>query len=172
MTPEQVVQRARFAVNGGCLYGLGCGGYHPEDEAPWNKDRKCDCSGFASWALGISRWIQNDRHPLFGRFPGSVWVETSAVWRAAQRLDGPFVAVPWELAMPGDLLVWPDRKDDAGKQRQGHIGVVASIGPAGPASVVHCASSNRTDAIQETSPDLFLRRAALAVRYALLERLA
>ena len=55
MTPEQAVARAHSACGHGAKYGLGAGGMNPGRAVPWNDHMQCDCSGFAMWALGLSR---------------------------------------------------------------------------------------------------------------------
>lgn len=170
MTNEDVVARARSAISKGCIYGLGKGGFHPEDPHPWNAVKECDCSGFASWCLGVSRMI-GPKHPWKGKVHFE-WIETTNCFEdAAQGPDEAFTAVPWNAAQPGDLLVYGDRPATAtSKKRQGHVGVVASIGHGGPQTVVHCASSNKPDAIQETECHLFAARGAIVARLTLLDQ--
>lgn len=165
MTPDQVVERARAVLGHECTYHLSAGGYHP-DGLPWNSQHECDCSGFAAWALGVSRWVKAG-HPWHGSFPAE-WIETTNLVRAAERGAG-FSSVPWTAAQPGDLLVWGDSKRADGTGRQGHVGVVASVGADGPKTVIHCSSGNKPTAIQETSTDLFRKRGAIVARPTLLE---
>lgn len=165
MTPEYAVGRARSAAGHGCLYGLGCGGMHPENGFPWNMDMHCDCSGFVSWALGVSRLV-GPKHPLYGVFPGA-WLETSAIHADASAASpGAFLSIPWEQARPSDLIVYPDYKE-AQQRHQGHVGMVATVDDAGPLSIVHCSMGNwheHGDAIVETpvAPFWRLREAVIA----------
>lgn len=166
MTPDHAVARARSAAGHGCKYWLGTGGMHPSDLYPWNKDMCCDCSGFVSWTLGLSRLV-GPSSPLAGVFPGS-WLETSAIYAdATAPSPGAFLSIPWEQARPSDLLVYGDRKDADGSRHQGHVAMVSSIGPDGPEAIVHCSLGNwnqHGDAIRETAVEPFwrLRNAVVA----------
>jgi len=154
------VERARSAIGQSCIYRLGVGGMHPLNLVPWNQEHACDCSGFAAWALGVSRWLANPRriHPWSGRFEGN-WLETTAMVMNATRGDGVLKIVPDETAEPGDLIVYGD---EAG--HQGHIGIVSGTSPL---VVIHCSAGNFRhfqDAIHETGPDVFIHHNALIVR--------
>jgi hypothetical protein len=170
MMPEQVVNRARASIGGGCIYGLGKGGFHPSALYPWNMNRECDCSGFASWCLGVSRLI-DEGHPFKGLFMGS-WLETSAIYRdASDPAPSAFQRIDLLAAAPGDLYVFGDRRHD-GHVRQGHVAVISSVGPQGPEALVHCSAGNwRTlrDAIQETEvAEFWKERGAIVARSVLL----
>lgn len=156
LTRETVLARARAAIGHGTIYVLGQGGRDPG--AP-NPGKQCDCSGFAAWAMGVDRYLPNNAIPgiTFGD-----WFETTALWKDAKSPFGFVIEVPWREALPGDLLVWPD-----GAGHQGHVGVCASLGAAGPETVVHCSLGNRKthgDAIMETGALLFLKREAVVAR--------
>jgi cell wall-associated NlpC family hydrolase len=158
MTITEAVSRARSAVGGGCIYRLGKGGFDPKAERPWSKQMECDCSGFVSWCLGVSRKTNN---PWYVKFNGG-WFETSAIVRDALSPFGVFTKVDRQDARPGDVLVW----GDTGGQ-QGHVGLVT-----GAATVIHCSKSNWTltqDAIRETDMHIFDTHKAIAARCAWVE---
>jgi cell wall-associated NlpC family hydrolase len=164
--PDAIVTRARSAIGRSTRYVLGRGGMKPDTPHPADDEGGCDCSGFAAWALGISRWIR-EGHPLLGRFDGS-WFETSAVVRNARLPGGPLAPVEWSAARPGCLIVYGDRKLPTGRTSQGHIGVVTEADGSGPLAVCHCSSGNwkRTeDAIQETPVEAFWMMSGARVVY-------
>ena len=126
------------------MYQLGRGGFKPESSL-WSQGQTSDCSGFSAWALGIPRemppgsghWLQTTTYWEGGGFPGAV----------------PFRQQAIASAIPGDLLVYPDRNG-----RQGHIAIVTATGAEGPRLIVHCSSKNfrdTGDAIRETPPTVF-----------------
>ena len=155
MTGMEAVARARKALGGGCIYKLGKGGFTPTNPAPWSKQMECDCSGFVSWCLGVSRKTDN---PWYVAYNGG-WFETSAIVRDATSPFGVFTEVARYDALPGDVLVW----GDAGG-KQGHVGLVT-----GPTTVIHCSRGNFTmtaDAIRETDQHIFDANKAIAARCA------
>ena len=147
ISPDQVLVRARSALGHKCIYVLGAGGMRPDFPHPWTDTMGCDCSGFAAWCIGVSRYV-SAKNPLVGVFDGE-WLETTKIFRDATAASpGAFVQIPWEHASASDLLVYPD--SPAG---QGHIGVVGAVDEGRPMTVIHCSSSNWKkfgDAIQET----------------------
>lgn len=150
MKSSEVVDRARSVVGKGCHYGLGLGGFDPRRSAPWDDSGHCDCSGFVAWALGVSRHMKDD--PLYKDLNGG-WLETTAIVRDCETPYGHFAIVQPERARIGDLLVYGDRKQTAGRMRQGHVGICSDIGTKGPLLVIHCSRGNQRklgDAIQET----------------------
>ena len=161
MTPLQAVKRARSAIGVPTVYMLGRGGTNPDFKEPGGSAHRCDCSGAIAWFLGVNRKTD---HPFYAKYNGG-WLETSAITRDATLPHvGLFDTVPWEEARLGDLLVYGDKGG-----HQGHVGMVSEIGPDWrPALVIHCSAGNyrRTgDAIQETSPAVFLSKGIIA-RYA------
>lgn len=159
LTRNAVVARARAACGRGTVYSLGQGGRDPGAQGPGDR---CDCSGFAAWCVGIDRFLANDHIPYLG--PGEAWFETTTLYRDARSPYGFVAEVPWVAALPGDLLVYPDRNG-----HQGHIGLVATVDHAGPASVVHCSLGNfhhTNDAIRETPAELFRAAGAIVARVA------
>jgi len=125
----------------------------PNDPVPWdvaNGRKRCDCSGFAMWAWGLSR------------FQKPAWYDTSRI-SADARFDGKLfeALASWDDLKPGDGLVWGDRHG-----KQGHVGIVVAVDPV---RVVHCSRGNWLayephDAIRETDAGVFERNGALAVR--------
>lgn len=161
LSREVVVARARKAVGLVTTYRLGSGGRDPLAESPADPlTDACDCSGFVAWALGVDRYLPNATVP---HMQGKVWFETTAVYEDAMQPNFGFAArAEWEQALPGDVLVWPDHN-----MRQGHIGIVSEVGPAGPSKVIHCSVGNWNDyhdAIMETSPDVFRAHAAIVAK--------
>ena len=155
MTAQEAVDRARSAVAGGAIYKLGKGGFDPMSAKPWNRVFECDCSGFVSWCLGVSRKTDN---PWYVDFNGG-WFETSAIVRDAKSVFGVFTEIPRADALPGDLLVWGDRDG-----QQGHVGIVT-----GPTTIIHCSKGNfqnTKDAIRETQQGVFTSNRAIAARCA------
>lgn len=168
MTPDAAgaVARARAAIGHKCAYILGHGGFHGDADWPWYRDAAidgCDCSGFVAWCLGLPRRLVTgplaDRYkPHFGE-----WLETTAIVKDALSDFGLFSKVTWELARPGDLVVYGD-----GGGHQGHVGLVSEVDAHGPVKVVHCSLGNfhaKGDAVQETDPHLWQGRGIVA-RYA------
>lgn len=58
---DVAVSRALQWVGKG-IYGLGKGGLKPGRIGPLDKDGKCDCSGFVTWAWGIPRYDGENWH--------------------------------------------------------------------------------------------------------------
>jgi hypothetical protein len=123
---DRIVERARSAVGKGIRYGLGKGGYRPNDPLPARvgprsaddptRARWCDCSGFIAWCCGVSR------HRAWSDF--AAWFSTDSIYTDAGGAQRHFVEVAHGAVEAGDLLVYPDWRDDAGKLRQGHVAVV------------------------------------------------
>ena len=164
MTTLDVLTRARSAIGGGCRYGLGHGGMDPRTVHPWDKDALCDCSGFAMWALGVSR-----KH-------GEIWYDTTRMLDDAKGPKALFAAVEDVPVRAGDLIVYGDHKNQDGAVRQGHVGVVSEVGSDGtPKRAVHCSHGNerRTgDAIGESNVGLWLVAGGIVVRCVLMEQAA
>ena len=158
MTREHVVNRARSAIGHGCLYRLGQGGMKPHRTVPWDEEHECDCSGFAMWALGVSR------------FQDPLWYDSTRIFNEARAGSAWFTEVPWDKAQPGDLLVYPDRTGTDGVRRHGHVSVVTEAS-SGPILIADCSATNfsrYSDAIREGPLDAFVSRGVVA-RYARLE---
>lgn len=129
-------------------YVLGRGGFNPELDL----EKKCDCSGFVAWAIGVPRELP----PRSAR-----WLDTDAYWGgggSARNAAGfpLFTEVPKALAQPGDIIVYPDRRSP--RRSEGHMGIITSADGGGGMTVVHCSKGNwrrHGDAIRETDASLF-----------------
>ena len=172
MKSDDIVARALRSVSNGCVYKLGKGGFSPVNPVPWSSSGHCDCSGFVSWAIGVSRQTDN---PWYKKQNGG-WFETSAIVADCKTPFGFFDSVEWNQAKPGMLLVWGDSKTATGV-RQGHVGIVSGIVTTGlkmgePNTVIHCSSGNfrkTGDAIQETDVKIFRTNNAIVARCAFVE---
>jgi hypothetical protein len=145
-TVPDLLERARQAIGQEIIYKLGSGGLKPEQPSPANKDNECDCSGFAVWALHMSRMTN---HPLYLKANGG-WINTDSICLDARQSTGFFT----EILQPrlGCLVVFPSNS------AYGHIGIISEVVDNEITKVIHCSSSNYKkfgDAIQETSPKVF-----------------
>lgn len=167
MTREQALERARHAMGRRCHYVLGMGGRRPHQPLPWSGPPECDCSGFVAWCLGRDRMTPD---PWYRSVNGG-WIETTAIVRDCASPFGFFSARSWREAEPGDLLVYGDWKDENGKVRQGHVGIVSDVTMTGPQKAIHCSKGNFLrggDAIAETDVALWAgRKDAVVALYAL-----
>ncbi len=126
---EQSLQRARTGLEETTEYVLGQGGFDPTKMLT----KKCDCSGFVAWAIGIPREFP----------PGSTrWLDTDAYWNgggaAAAAAGFPLLRnIPLADAEPGDLLVYPDQGST-----QGHMGMISGVDQNGELKVIHCSKGN------------------------------
>lgn len=147
---------AKSAVGRGTRYGLGQGGMSPKDELP-TRNGRCDCSGFAAWAIGISRY-QYDKGKKWSK--AIPWIETTAIVKDAIGPQKLFRQIPYPVV--GALVVYPDRKI-LGVWLQGHVGIATEIRDARSFDVAHCSVGNdkKGDAIQVTGGDLFQRKHAI-----------
>lgn len=150
MNAADTLARARSAVGKQIAYRLGKGGEDPRTALPCDADKRCDCSGFALWAIGVSRTVRvahrwRDRFPPIDGQPFGI--DTTRIFADATGDRKAFRIV--ELPEPGDLLVYGDRHG-----HEGHIGIISSTEQGIPVMVIHCSAGNfRTtgDAIQETT---------------------
>ena len=113
-TVSDPVNRAVGMVGRG-RYRLGKGGRDPRALSPFDGG-ECDCSGFASWCLGLDRFQP-------GRIDGD-WIATTSIHRDATGPKRMFRAVPIEEARAGDLVVYPSRYRAGMRVSIGHVGVV------------------------------------------------
>lgn len=157
MDVDVLLTRARSACSRKTRYELGKGGLNPQASMPWASvtDHSCDCSGFVSWALGISKYVRGV--PWYDASHNGEWFNTDAIVRDAKSPFG-FVS-QIEAAEPGALIVFP--RASAGQY--GHIGIVSEIGEKPEdMRVIHCSGGNfrsqAQDAIQETDARVFLAR--------------
>jgi hypothetical protein len=122
----------------------------PQRSVPWDEERECDCSGFAMWCLGLSRYDADT----------GLWYDSSRIFHEANAGSAYFTRIEWRAALPGDLLVYPDRTGTDGVRWHGHVAIVTEVTPGrGPYLIVDCSSSNYrriTDAIREGPPDHFI----------------
>lgn len=111
-----------------------------------------DCSGFASWCLGISRHL--DAFPHWG---GSI--STDSIWEAAEANDGWFQFV--DAPQVGDLIVYPGHRPG---HPIGHVGVVTS---ADPVLITDCHGQHHGDetAVDTRGPKLWLDAGGRYVRW-------
>ena len=139
MVDSATVRRALSVVGQG-RYRLGRGGRKPAALAPFDRDGLADCSGYASWCLGLDRYQ-----------PGAIdgdWISTDSIYRDATGPHRMFRDVPvgggGQWAMPGDLVVYPGRHVGGVRVAIGHVGVVVEPGPTiATCRVAHCAASGK-----------------------------
>lgn len=145
-----LLERGRGAAIAGIPieYKLGAGGMHPGSPIP---GASCDCSGFVSWCLGVSR--QTD-HPLYQRINGG-WINTDAMVADIGDAAGLFRSCEPE---PGAVVVYPGPPARA----VGHCGIVVATEDGRATQVLHCSSGNwrqHGHAIRITGPGVFDRQA-------------
>lgn len=151
---DDLLARARSAVNKRIRYKLGSGGTNPLSSLP-TSDQLCDCSGFVCWVLGL------DRHttiPFYQKYGG--WIFTDSMEDDVNSRAGIFE----KLSVPeaGCIVVY-----GAGN-KIGHVGIVSEVANGQMKKVVHCSAGNDAkfrDAIQETPPTVFDRADALWGRF-------
>lgn len=163
LTSSQVLERARSACGKQITYRLGHGGDDPKAALPCDSGNECDCSGFALWALGVSRTVRLS-HPWRDLFPpikGQPYgIDTTRIVEDATGPEKAFRKV--DIPEPGDFIVYGD-----GGGHEGHIGIVSAVHEGHPTNVVHCSAGNMRslgDAIAETTtlPFWFTRGAIYA----------
>ena len=129
---DQAATRA-LSVVGQARYKLGKGGRKPRALVPWDAEGLCDCSGFASWCLGLDRYQP-------GRIEGE-WISTTSIYRDATGPHRMFAAVALEDARPGDLVVYPSTYRAGVRTGIGHVGVIVNVGGGWSGlGIVDCAS--------------------------------
>lgn len=133
--------RARGTIGRGTRYRLGRGGFIPDTSVPWDANHRCDCSGFISWVLRISRHQEFMHKPWSKTIP---WIETTAIYSDARGKQQLFKQI--SEPVPGCLVVYPDRIG------QGHVALVATCrvenGKVKALGIIDC-SSRRGEAINE-----------------------
>lgn len=138
------VDRAKSAIGKVKAYRLGKGGFNPNAPHPGDS---CDCSGFVSWVIGLSRMPKPSR---------PWWIETTNIFRDATGRQSTFVPCD---PFPGCLIVYPDRKVKIWKSgvlrlasKQGHVAVVAEVGADGkPLRIVDCSARADGVAVRRSS---------------------
>lgn len=133
---QQRVGRAKAATAFACTYKLGKGGFDPQAATP---GANCDCSGFVSWVIGISRWQEDKKKPWSKRIP---WIETTAITEDARGAQMLFKVI--SEPVPGCIVVYGDRKV-LGIRRQGHVGIV--VGDTADPVCVDCSTGRWNRAI-------------------------
>ena len=131
-------------------YNLGSGGMSPSDPMP---DGRCDCSGFVSATIGMSRHQEFKGKPWSSHIP---WIETTAVFDDAKGAQWLFV--PCAEAWPGCIVVIPDRRI-LGIRRQGHIGIVSQD----PTIAIDCASGRGDRAVGLRPVSWWTKRGGIVV---------
>lgn len=155
MDVDVLLTRARSACGRSTIYRLGAGGMNPSLPMPWTglNDHSCDCSGFVSWCLGLSRRLTGV--PWYDAQHNGEWLNTDAVVRDANSPYGFFDKI--SEPRPGAIIVFP--RADA--NNYGHIGIVSEVGEKSEdLRVIHCSAGNYNklkDAIAETDARVFKR---------------
>lgn len=155
MNVDVLLTRARSACGRKTTYRLGAGGMAPALSMPWAgvQDHSCDCSGFVSWCLGLSRRVNG--FPWYDAAHNGEWLNTDAVVRDANSPFGFFDLI--KEVRPGAVIVFP--RADA--LNYGHIGIVSEVGEKPEdMRVIHCSAGNFNklkDAIAETDGRAFKR---------------
>lgn len=154
LTGNDIVAKARLAINKGIRYKLGSGGMNPDTPLP-TTDMQCDCSGFVCWVLGVSR---KTTIPFYNKFGG--WIYTDSMVEDINSSAGIFERVTTPEI--GCMVVY-----GAGRAI-GHVGIVSETQNGQMLKVIHCSSGNDrkyNDAIQETPPNVFNRADTFWGRY-------
>lgn len=132
MKADELIARARSAIGHGTHYHLGAGGSNPKSPLPHNGQKECDCSGYFSWVIGLSRQTS---HPFYQKFDGG-WINTDAIYADALRATGFFTKI--DHPIPGCGVVFPKGNG----HNYGHVGVVTETIGLKSHSIVHCSPSN------------------------------
>lgn len=133
------------------IYELGAGGMHPDVPVPWNLNHKCDCSGFVSWCLGVSRF---SKHPFYKQFNGG-WINTDAIAADMKNPAGIFYQI--KNPVEGAIMVFPSNKPLG--INFGHVGIVTAVREK-EILVTHCHAGNtglNGSAISTTTSKIFTR---------------
>lgn len=149
MTVADILARARSQIGLKTIYKLGAGGISPALTRPVNVSGECDCSGYVTWCLGISRQTKD---PKYVAFNGG-WINTDAMVKDAATPAGLFEKIG--APKQGCLVVFGAK---AGVRKVGHVALVSRVVEGKVAKVIHCSSGNYRstgDAIQETGPAVF-----------------
>ena len=152
MTTEDAVKRARSSTlknYKAIKYGLGRGGTNPNAPHP-DDDGLCDCSGFTSWCLGLSRQVSLDKGFDFGE----EWINTDAIYADALSSHKAFQKAI--APMTGDLIVYGKNAHES----YGHVGIITEVANGEPATVAHCcARGGLLSAIIEEPYSVFWKKA-------------
>jgi hypothetical protein len=160
MTADELLLRARSQIGIGTRYKLGAGGFSGATPAPGggggHASDECDCSGFVTWALGMSRHTRNEYYTLK---LGTEWISTVSMFEDCGDSAGLFLSV--DIPVPGCIIVYPDGA--LGPKRQGHVGIVSRVVDGEVAAIIHCSAGNFRsggDAIAENLDATWTRMAA------------
>lgn len=154
LSNNELIVKAKSAINKGVRYKLGSGGMNPNSLLP-TTNMLCDCSGFVCWVLGISR---KSEILFYKKFGGWIYTDSMVADINSQ------VGVLEKLNIPevGCIVVY-----GAGKEI-GHVGLVSEVDNGQMSKVIHCSSGNDrhfNDSIQETTAKVFNRADALWGRF-------
>jgi len=168
MDVATLLARARSALESQVVYRLGRGGVDPDARKP-AQNGECDCSGFACWALGLSRITEHPLYVAFGGDGGRIgWINTDSIVHDAGRSTGFFERL--DAPAPGCVIVYP--KKGSGRS-YGHIGIVTRVSGGSASKVIHCSATNfrsTGSAIRETGPEVFQRSTTIYAWYDGIER--
>lgn len=114
--PQSRLTRILSVVGKPCTYDLGAGGYDPKAAHP---GKACDCSGFASWGLGISR------DPKRNKTGFEFWISTDSIYDDAK--GGQVLFRQVSTPVVGCLVVYPDKYRDGKKESEGHVAFVTKF---------------------------------------------
>lgn len=137
-------------------YGMGKGGFDPDDDSPHQVVHRkvpktaenlsgvtttleLDCSGWAAWAIGLPR-----QHVYGSR----KWIETTRIYGDATGPQILFRQIP--APVPGCLNVYPDTDSS-----EGHVGLVTEV-RNGKVKGIDCSSSQ--DGLSERDFGFFAKR--------------
>jgi hypothetical protein len=151
---NDVIAKARSAINKGIRYKLGSGGMNPKLALP-SSNKLCDCSAFVCWVLGISRKTEI---PYYSKFGG--WIYTDSMVADVHSNVGIFEKI--SVPEVGCIVVY-----GAG-DKIGHVGIVSKVVDGQMRKVVHCSAGNDKhfkDSIQETRANVFERADTVWGRY-------
>jgi hypothetical protein len=146
ISSNDLVLKAKTAINKGIRYKLGSGGMNPNTVLP-TTNKLCDCSGFVCWVLGISRKSDN---PFYAKFGGWIYTDSMVIDINSQaglfeKLNTPEVGCIVVYGAGGAI---------------GHVGLVSKVENGQMTKVIHCSSGNDrnfNDSIQETNAAVFNR---------------
>lgn len=125
---RRIVDEQKLNPSKQIAYRLGQGGFFPEDAWP-TRSGGCDCSGWCSFAMRLSR------KPKLTR---PWWIETTAIYNDAMGKQKVFVKL--DEPQVGSFVVYPDYVS-GGRKREGHIALVVAV-TGSRIIVVDCSPSN------------------------------
>lgn len=153
MVVEDVLRRCRDAAAVASAYGLGTGASDPEADTPLDAHGRCDCSGFACWALGLKKYQPEEE---WLRKATGGWYSTGGIFQSAIQRVGDFYQIPGPVV--GAVLVYPPSWMAKGNPPVGHVAIVTDIEDDRTFRITHCSGGNYArlkKAIAETAPAAF-----------------